>query len=186
MALTESELVTALAVIMHNHARGTIAPTFAAVANKLSALYGEAAVKNREGVLRECYDNFNAEAIQFKRTVIVEGDELEEVFEDALEAPAQRAAPVKRERKGPTIYLLSPDMAAFCGKLNASKAEVERAIVEHAKEKGLYLDPVNEKRMLEINLIPSSESQSIDSRTERKQLQTDEKNQKLHFPCDLV
>ncbi len=147
MALTESRLVTTLAVIMHNQARGTIAPTFAAVVNKLSARYGEAAVKNREGVLRECYDHFNTEAIQYKRTVIVEGTELEEVFEDALEAPAQSTAPVKKERKGPTIYLLSPEMAAFCGKLNASKAEVERTIVEHANEKGLYLDSANDKRM---------------------------------------
>ena len=137
--LTEAALITSLTILLHNHAsnHGAGAPTFAGLISTLSKRFGDVAVRNRSQVLKECYDQFIKETTVHKIMVNIDGEDLEEVFEDARDPPALLTSTGLKKEKKIKASLLTPAMAEFYGSLSAPQDHVQKHVLEYIESKNL-------------------------------------------------
>jgi len=122
----------------------------------LVSRYGAEVVSKHESELKIAFATLQSEAVYVKeeekakpvkKMVEVDGEFLEEVFESAYDnntTTDENGAKVKAPRKPvvPVQMLLSPDLAAFTGKLSMIRGDVTKFVWAYVKEHGLQ-DPAD-------------------------------------------
>ncbi len=135
--LTDVRLITALTALLHND------PNFSSACAALSRRFGQANLSGREPMLRQCYDQWRTESegiVRAARRVEIDGEVLEEVFEDALNPSASSSSSSSSKERLPKSsvqMLLSPPLATFYGGLSATKEQGLAAVQAHIAQNQL-------------------------------------------------
>jgi len=151
--VTDVRLVTALTALLHNDC------SYSSAVQCLSKRFGKNII-GRETLLRQCYYQWRTESegnnrAGVGRSVEVDGEVLEEVFEDALQPSTSNSGRssggVKKEKlpRSSVQMLLSPEFATFYGGLSATKeqglaavhAHIERNQLQASDSKVIACDP---------------------------------------------
>jgi upstream activation factor subunit UAF30 len=145
-----TKVVTMLNMLLHQNDQ----LSFAAAKSELMKQFGSEVILHFNKELYESYEMWHSLSnikVETKHTVIIDGEELDEIFEDGRDNhPSSSSSSVLKKERQQIPMMLSPQMASFVGILSSSKSKVQEYVMTYIVEKKLE-KKVKGKKMYELD-----------------------------------